>query len=100
MKLCWNKEKGLAMKTFLKSILTILVFTLTLLPAQDGLIPIHRYFSKADKDHFYTKKADVAKKWKSQGVEFYAFESAGLEKPALVSEEKPAVTTEASLPPS
>jgi len=37
------------------------------------LIPIHRYFSKADKDHFYTKKADVAKKWKSQGVEFYAY---------------------------
>ena len=61
------------MKTFLKSILTILVFISTLLPAQDGLIPIHRYFSKEDKDHFYTKKTDVKKKWKSQGIEFYAY---------------------------
>ena len=61
------------MKTFLKSILTILVFISTLHPAQDGLIPIHRYFSKEDKDHFYTKKTDVKKKWKSQGIEFYAY---------------------------
>ena len=60
MKLCWNKEKGLAMKTFLKSILTILVFTLTLLPAQES----NKIFDNRDALNSFETSADDNKSGK------------------------------------
>tara|TARA_B110000438_G_scaffold271381_1_gene289216 strand:+ start:181 stop:1653 length:1473 start_codon:yes stop_codon:yes gene_type:complete len=38
-----------------------------------GLIPIHRFYHKANKDHFYTKNPNPKGKWTNQGIEFYAY---------------------------
>ena len=65
------------MKFSFKSILTILVFTLSLLPAQEDLVPIYRFYSEKNKDHFYTKNASPKGTWKSQGIEFYAYPEQG-----------------------
>ena len=41
--------------------------------ADNELVPIYRYYSQKDRDHYYAKKTDVAKKWTREGIEFYAF---------------------------
>ena len=53
--------------------LVSILMVISSLFADNELVPIYRYYSQKDRDHYYAKKTDVAKKWTREGIEFYAF---------------------------
>ena len=60
------------MKLLLNTLIIVLALT-NILSAQEGLVPIYRYYHKKHKDHFYTKESSVKSTYTPQGIEFYAY---------------------------
>ncbi|SVC37137.1 uncharacterized protein METZ01_LOCUS289991, partial [marine metagenome] len=38
-----------------------------------GTVPIYRYYSNINRDHFYTTESSAEEDYIEQGIEFYAF---------------------------